>query len=542
MNDPMQIPAAAPRWRPATATVAAILAGVMLTTAMPPLPGTSALVVPALAILFHVLRAAPNPGRLAFFFGLSHVAPLLGWLFYLDPAKSIPTRALVPVQAIAAILFVSAYYLVLGLAVGMVRRRMGERYVLTVLPVFWLSLELWRGAGELGFPWCLSGAAWLDTPLQPLYAAAGEVGLGAATALAAAALVAVADLIRGNARGRAHRWGLIVAAGVLWIGLWLGSRPAAIVEPLAGQRTAPLLAAAVQANVTQADKWDDAKIDSTKQPYTALTRQVVTAGADLVVWAETAVPAYLRYERHLYEWVRDLARSNETAILLGYPDALLVPGRLDAEGNRLHERYNASGLFSADGVLLWSYYKHHLVPLGEAMPFQRWLPWLGDIDVGQAEWTPGPPPSALPLPTALGEVALIPLICYEAIFSDLARRAVRRGGRVLVNITNDGWFGHPAGPAQHAALSRIRAVECGVPLVRSANNGISLICGPDGRPRAELGLHRRGVVLAEVETVARNTWYRRAGVWPVAAYLILCTLVLALLVRRDTAAGRREKA
>lgn len=541
MNDPMQIPAAAPRWRPAAATVAAILAGVMLTTAMPPLPGTSALVVPALAILFHVLRTAPNPGRLAFFFGLGHIAPLLGWLFYLDPAKSIPTRALVPVQAIAAILFVSAYYLVFGLAVGMVRRWLGERYVLTVLPVLWLSLELWRGAGELGFPWCLSGAAWLDTPLQPLYAAAGEVGLGAATALAAAALVAVADLIRGYARGRAHRWGLIVAAGGLWIGLWLGSRPAAIVEPLAGQRTAPLLAAAVQANVTQADKWDDAKIDSTKQPYTALTRQAVTAGADLVVWAETAVPAYLRYERDLYEWVRDLARSNETAILLGYPDARLVPGRLDAEGNRLHERYNAAGLFASDGVLLDSYYKHHLVPLGEAMPFQRWLPWLGDIDVGQAEWTPGPPPSALSLPTALGEVALIPLICYEAIFSDLARQAVRRGGRVLVNITNDGWFGHPAGPAQHAALSRIRAIECGVPLVRSANNGISLICGPDGRLRAELGLLRRGVILAEVETVARNTWYLRAGVWPVAAYLILCALVLALLVRRDTAAGRREQ-
>ena len=544
MNDRLQPLPATPRWRPSLATLARFRAGVMLTSAMPPQRGTAALAVLALAMLFGALRSTPHPGRTAFFFGIGHVAPLLVWLFYLDPAKSIPSRTLVPVQAMAAILFVAAHYLLLGMTAGLVRRWAGARAVLPLLPVLWLGLELLRSAGELGFPWCLVGAVWLDTPLQQLYAAAGELGLGAATALTAAALVAAVDLIRtGDRRASAHRWALLGAAGLLWGGLWLASRPvAAQITAPAGQRTAPLLVASVQANVTQADKWDDAKIDSTIIPYTDLTRRAAAAGAELAVWAETAIPAYLFFDRHLVNWVQGLARDSGIALLAGFPDARLIPGQVDALGNRRYERSNAAGLFSTAGELVARYSKHHLVPLGEAMPFQRWLPWLGRLDVGQAEWTPGAPPSPLKLPTEQGEVPLITLICFEAVFSDLARQAVRRGGSILVNITNDGWFGHPAGPAQHAALSRIRAAECGVPLVRSANNGISLITDARGCVLASLGLQRRGVIQAEVATVARGTWFVRAGSWPVVGYLALWACGALLLVARDARrAGRDDR-
>lgn len=517
-------------WRPGAHAILSVLAGAMLTTALPPQQGTGPLAVVAVAVMLHVLRGTPHPARHAFFFGLAHQAPLLVWLFYLDPAKSIPTRALVPVQAMAAILFVAAHYALFGLAVRLVRRWWGRRAALPLLPLLWFGLELLRSVGELGFPWCLVGAAWLDTPLQPLYAAAGEAGLGAGTVLMAASLVVVGDLVRTGVRPPAASLGLVVVTALFWTGLYVGSRP----MPAPTARSVRV--AAVQANVTQADKWDDAKIDSTRVPYTALTREAARRGAELVVWAETAVPAYLRYERDLYAWVRDLVQAEQVTLLAGFPDAQLVPGRLDAEGNRLYERYNSAGLFDQSGALLDTYAKHHLVPLGEAIPFQRWLPWLGEIDVGQAEWIPGPPPGPLPAPTAVGEVSLVVLICYEAIFSDLVRQAVRRGGAVLVNITNDGWFGHGAGPAQHAALARIRAVETGAPLVRSANNGISMITGPDGHLRDSLPLHRRGVVLADVPTAAQPTWYVRLGRWPTAAVLVAWSCCAVLLVR-----GRRDE-
>lgn len=541
MNDEVRTLSAGPRWRPAIATVACVLAGVMMTTAMPPFQGTGPLVLPALAILFHVLRTAPSPGRLAFWFAFAHQVTLLIWLFYLDPAKSIPTRALVPLQAIAAILFVAAHYGLFGLVVGLIRRRIGPTAVLPLLPVLWLLVELLRSRGELGFPWCLTGAAWLDTPLQPLYAAGGEIGLGTATALSAALLVVVADLLRCGRSPRAWQIALACATAVFWAGLWQGSGPAAAPLAPAEQRPAPLLVAAVQADVTQADKWDPARIDSTIVPYTALTRQAATAGAELVVWAETAVPAYLRFDRSLWDWVQQLAQQSAVPILLGFPDARLVPGELDAEGNRRYERFNAAGIFAADGELVETYAKHHLVPLGEAIPFQRWLPWLGEIDVGQAEWTPGAPPGPMPLATELGAVPLIPSICFEAVFSHLVRQAVRDGGRVLVNITNDGWFGHRAGPSQHAALSRIRAVECGVPLVRSANNGISMICGPDGQVRAALDLHRRGMITAEIETTGPVTWFVRAGIWPVVGFMLLWAVLAVPFARRDRAGDTPDR-
>ena len=100
----------------------------------------------------------------------------MSWLFFLDPAKSIPSRALVPLQALGAILWVAGHYWLLGLLVGRLRRRLGARLILALLPVLWLLLELVRTVGEMGFPWCLTGAAWLDTPLRPLYAACGEIG------------------------------------------------------------------------------------------------------------------------------------------------------------------------------------------------------------------------------------------------------------------------------------------------------------------------------------------------------------------------------
>jgi len=542
MNERIADLPAAPRWRPSSTTVAGVLAGIMLTTALPPFRDTAVLAPLALAVLFHGLRATARPARLAFFFGLAHVGTLLVWLFYLDPAKSIPTRALVPVQAIAAILFVAAHFAVFGWTAGRVRRWMGSRFLLAALPLLWLGLELLRSFGELGFPWCLVGAAWLDTPARPLYAACGELGLGAATAALAAALVAVADLLRGGARGGAHRWGVVACCAGLWLGLWAASRPlvagaatGTVAADAAAARTAPLVVACVQANVAQADKWDDARIDSTRIPSTARTRRAAAGGAELVIWAETAVPSYLRYDRTLLDWVRTTASENGVAILTGFLDARLVPNELDATQKPRYEKYNTAGLFSAHGTLLDTYGKHHLVPLGEAMPGQRWLPALGRIDVGQAEWTPGPPPGSLRLATSRGEVRLVPLICFEAVFSGLSRRAVAGGGQVLVNITNDGWFGHPAGPAQHAALSRIRAVECGVPLVRSANNGISLICGPDGAVAARLGLHRRSVIAATIPLDGRPTRYVRTGWWPLLVYFGVWLAVAVPLVRRDAA-------
>ncbi|MBE0565382.1 MAG: apolipoprotein N-acyltransferase, partial [Krumholzibacteria bacterium] len=296
-------------------------------------------------------------------------------------------------------------------------------------------------------------------------------------------------------------------------------------------RTAPLVVAAVQADVALTDKWDKARIDSTKIPYETLTVAAAGRGAELAVWAETAIPAYVRHDPETLRWTRGVIRKAGIPLYTGFPDAVRDPG-----GEVL--TFNSSGLFTADGLLQDRYAKHHLLPIGEAMPFTRWLPVLAQVNVGQAEWTPGPPPEPIVLVTDGGAFPFSGMICFESVFGHLARDAVRRGSRCLMVITNDGWFGESAGPRQHAAMARLRAVECGVPVVRSANNGISLVGDDRGRVLGELGLGRRGTVQAAVAPGRADTLYVRWGSWPLAALAVLWS---AFVLGRGSRRGKERR-
>ena len=509
------------------ATIAAVGAGALATVAMPPLRGTGWFMIPAMAILFGALAGSRRPGRVGWIFGLVHQATLLHWLYLLGPEAAISSRGLVPLAATGAILYASLYYLLLGWSFGFIRGRLGSGAALALVPVLWTAMEAWRGAGELGFPWCLSGAAFIGTPVLPLAAAVGELGLGAASAFSAAAL---AGLWRRRGDERLAALGLCSCVIAAWVLINLGAGWRA--EPATGGINGgeqPVRIASVQANVALADKWREGKRDSSIAPYTELTRSAAAAGADLVIWAETSVPAYLLYDRELLPWVRGLARDNDVHLFAGFPDV-----RISAGGER--QRQNGSGLFDPDGVLQDRYGKHHLLPFGERMPFQGLLPFLGDIDLGQAEWIPGDRPH--PVRVDLGERSFdfAAQICYESIFPDLTRLAVGEGAGILVNITNDGWFGRTAGPLQHAAMARARAAECAVPLVRSANNGISFICDSRGRLLESTRLYERTFVIADVIPGSGGTLFVAFGYRPLLMFIMIWMLMVAsaLVLRRKS--------
>lgn len=518
--------------RPDAVDGCAIVAGLMATTAMPPFVATGWLIVPALTLLFGLLADTLRPVRVAGWFGLAHQASLLHWIYLLGPEATISSRGLVPVMATLAVLYAALSALGFGWAFALARRYCGREAALILLPLLWTGMEAARGVGELGFPWCLSGAAWIGTPLLPLAATAGELGLGAATALTALALVAARDLARGRASPggpRVWRRAAIALAVAAWAGLGLGAGVTARSPSVGGTAARPpLRVAAIQADVALADKWDAAKIDSTIVPYSQMTARAAREGAQLAVWAETAVPEYLIHTPALLTWVRHTAQDNHVAIFLGYPHATLAAGG----GDPL--RYNGAGLFRADGRLEDFYAKFHLLPFGEKMPFSAVVPAISRVDFGQAEWTPGALPTPMILKTPGGDYRLSGLICFESIFPGLSRVAVRRGAELLVNITNDGWFGVTAGPRQHAELARLRAAECGVPLVRCANNGISFVTDARGKIVARAGLRQRAIVAAEVTPGPGGTLFVRWGSRPVWAVLILWSVLATLLTRTRT--------
>jgi apolipoprotein N-acyltransferase len=488
-----------------------------------------------LALLFGVLLFSERPARTAWFFGLAHQATLLHWLFLLDPSKTIPTRALVPIQASAAILYVSCFYLALGWVFGQLRDRLGRVPALLLLPVLWTATEALRSRGELAFSWCLSGSAVIGTPLMSLARTSGEIGICAGLSFVAVTVTVLWATKTGKlAIATTFRRALLGAGCLLWVALLAGSwvRPAAVSPAVDAVDT--IRVAAVQADVALAVKWVDAKIDSTKVPYTALTLRAADSGAEFVVWAETAVPAYLRYDKDLLKWARQLVRDSGVWLYTGFPDA-------DRDPDGKLRTYNSSGLFSPEGQILDRYAKYHLLPIGESMPFTSLFPFLSKVDVGQAEWTPGDPPQPMTVTTERGKFRFSGLVCFESIFSHLARHSVRLGSQCLVVITNDGWFGKSAGPRQHTWMARMRAVECGVPVIRCANNGISFICDADGRYLSWLDLGRRGVAHANLRPGDGRTMYVAFGAWPLFGFLVIWSLAVLVLRRRNDA-GRGEAA
>ena len=380
-------------------------------------------------------------------------------------------------------------------------------------------MESLRSRGELAFSWCLSGAGVIGSPLIGLARASGEIGVGAGFAFLAASAAAVWHARRGELPGARPRRFLFAATCLVWLFLGAGYfiRPAGPALP--ADTVDEITVASAQADVALAVKWVDAHIDSTKIPYQDLTRRAADQGAEFVVWAETSVPKYVRYDQDLLGWMRNVVQESRVWLYAGFPDA-----DRSAEGKVL--TYNSSGLFSPAGLLEDKYAKYHLLPIGESMPFSRYLPFLADIDVGQAEWTPGGKPHPMMVALDRGTFRFSGLVCFESIFSRLGRMSVRAGSQCLVVITNDGWFGESAGPRQHTWLARMRAVECGVPVIRCANNGISFICDADGRYLAWLGLGQRGVARAVISPGRGDTLYVAWGTGPLFGFLSVWSLLV----------------
>ncbi len=153
-----------------------------------------------------------------------------------------------------------------------------------------------------------------------------------------------------------------------------------------------------------------------------------------------------------------------------------------------------------------------LVPGSESIPFKSGIPILSRLNIGSADFTPGSEPVVF---DAGNEIKAAPFICYEMIFPALIRERVQRGANLLVNITNDGWFGKSTAPYQHAVMSRMRSIENGVSQIRSANSGITLAADQYGRLLGKTELYTRDELIVSIPVSRIDTLYTRFGDWVV---------------------------
>lgn len=401
---------------------------------------------------------------------------------------------------VLAAAYLAVYWGLASALAGFLARRSG-------IPVRWtfvaamLVVEELRGSGELGFTWFQPGYTQHTLPSALALASLGSVTLVTLWVLAANAFAA--SLWRRRSRRAAF-------ALALWLALpWIQPAAWAPADTGAGRPVVSL----VQGNIPGRIKWSGRHQGEILARFIALTdsaAQLRPAPA-LHVWPETATGSYLRKQVDQSLAVAALAARARAPVYSGFADYDYGPdGRPRA--------WNAAGQWGPDGSLSGIYAKRHLVPFGERMPFQWLIPALGRLDLGQAEWTPGE--RSVLLPSAFGDMGT--LVCFESIFPGLARRDVREGARLLVNITNDEWFGNSAALYQHAAMAPMRAAENGVPLIRCANTGLTLICDARGRVVARAPVFEAVSLVASVPAPLPRTVYNRVGDWPGALAVAVC--------------------
>ena len=238
--------------------------------------------------------------------------------------------------------------------------------------------------------------------------------------------------------------------------------------------------------------------------------RTATDGARLIVWPETAVPFYLASDTGESAVVRGIAGEAGAYVLTGSPSY-----RFNTDTGR-PEFLNSAYLLGPTGEISGRFDKVHLVPFGEYVPFKRLLFFIDKLTEGVGDFVAGPGP----YPMEFESSGIGVLICYESIFPRLAAAHVKNGAGVLVNITNDAWFGRTSAPYQHFQMSVLRAVENRVFLLRAANTGISAVVDPAGRVINQTALFEQAAVVEDIRLrEGRPTFYTAGG--DLFAYLCL---------------------
>lgn len=482
----------------------AALSGVLLTGSFPKI-GLDWLAWFALVPLLLAVANLPvkESFRIGFIAGLAHYLTLLYWVV---PVMRI--YGYLPLYLSIVILFLFAAVLALfPAAFCTALTAIGNTPLRSVfaIPCLWVALEYVRTYVFTGFPWELLGhSQYLRLHLIQIADLFGAYGVSFLIAMSNTAVFLVTLFItRTTWRDRHISMSvpacavMLFAAGLL-LTLIYGDRRIKTADRLAAASPTARIAV-IQPNIEQAVKWDPAFQAATVKTNIRLSLAAIPQNPDLIVWPESATPFFLFYDKEPTQKVLEGLEQSNTDFLIGSPS-------FDREGGKI-VYYNSAYLIRPKLKTISRYDKAHLVPYGEYVPFKKWFPFLGKVVAQVGDFQPGE--AGRTMPWEKGAIGV--QICYEIIFPALSRAMVENNAVLLINITNDAWFGTTGGPYQHFSMTVFRAVENRRALARAANTGISGFIDPAGRILISTPLLEEAVVTRTVPLISEKTFYTRFG-------------------------------
>ena len=502
--------------------VLAGLGAVLLTLAFPKI-GLGWLAWAALVpLVLSIRQARPTVGFfLGFIFGMVHNLGLVYWVvFTMHQYGNIPIA-----QAVVLLVLLAGYLSLFPAAftAALTWLRPGPGRLILLAPALWVGLELIRNRLFTGFPWELLGYSQYEhlrliqmTDIFGVYGLSGLIVF--CNCVLAVGLLYWLELpwqdrvpVRKTFARAAVALVVVLAAAATY-----GHRRMHVIDRAAASAE-QIRVAVIQGNIDQAQKWDPRFQVLTTVKYRRLSLESPAKEADLIIWPETATPFYFMDNPVLTDMVLEGIKSTGAHFIIGSPSY--------AKGEKQLIYHNSAYLISPQGETRGKYDKVHLVPFGEYVPLKRFLPFIDKLVAQVGDFKPGRQGHTLTWDDR--RVGL--LICYESIFPELARAMVRNGSNLLVNITNDAWFGHTSAAFQHFSMAVFRAVENRRCLARAANTGISGFIDANGRILETTDLFKDAAATRSTPLLKVQSLYTRWGDWPL---WLLALSVTALSIKR----------
>ncbi len=506
----------------------AFLAGAVAVLALPPVNFFAVMFV-SLPVLVWLIDGASGSGE-ASFIGRLRPAFMSGWwfgfgyfvagLWWLGNALLVDAAGMAWALPLAVLGLPAGLAIFYGLAAAFARLFWsdGPGRIAALAAGFGLA-EYARTFAFTGFPWNAIGYTAMPVPL--LMQSAAPLGLYAINALAV--LVFAAPALVATRRGAAAGLGLSLALLLAHAGYgWYATGRGPEVAPAASDPVFRL----VQPDVPQTIKWDAGERDRIFATLLELTARPPAEGAPRpthILWPETSLPFLLTDNPGALSQIADVLQVGQTLVV----GAVRTEGQEGAGATRY---YNSIYVIDDGGQIVGAADKAHLVPFGEYLPFEDSLRRFGFAPVAATfgGFSAADSRNLLPLP---GGISAVVLICYEAIFPDMATiNGVR--GDILINVTNDAWYGLTPGPYQHLRQAQLRAVETRTPLVRAANNGVSAVMDAHGRILGALALGEQGVLDVALSSSAGEPTDIGNAHWNF--WLIFAIMVLAAVFSRKS--------
>ncbi len=481
--------------------------------------------VPLLIALVAESNSLPRCFLLAYVSGTIWYAGSCYWVYHVMHSYG----GLSPIVAFGVLilfcLYLGLYHGVFGLLVGLLARspHLKRNQLFVLLPILWVAIELAR-ARITGFPWDLLGYTQIDNiPLTRIATVTGVYGISFVVALVNS--VFAFAILNYRTQGKRLLFLAFAAAASLQMGVLM--KPAAELPAR--------LALLLQENLpVDSYEWSAQYYDQTIATLVQLSSSPgrlsghASGEAPLIVWPESPAPFY-SVDPKFHHWMMALAETTHSYLIVG---SLGVNPARTTEQHA--EVFNSAVLVAPDGEMAARYDKIHLVPFGEFIPYKSLLAFAETLTRGVSDFARGSERTVFPL----GAHNAGTFICYESIFPDEIRQFTQHGAELLVNISNDGWFGNSGAPGQHFNMARMRAIENGRWLLRSTNTGITASVDPYGRVVRRAPRNVRTAFIAPYDFKQGTTFYTRYGDW----FAFICAIIslMALLESANKARVSRK--